>query len=129
MFSQVGKTQNAASIIEQVEILPTYDKLLTRWLDHLVELGDLVRVDDGYVCVGDGLAERPLSPLLTSAQTTLADVPELLTYVQRCGEQLPDILTGKTSALETIFPGGSYRNSRFSLPSLVAGAIFQWHCR
>jgi SAM-dependent methyltransferase len=40
-------------------------------------------------------------------------VPPLLAYLQRCGDWLPDILTGKLSPLETIFPGGSYETADY----------------
>jgi len=111
-FRQAGEWQNAASIIAQAGILPSYAGLISRWLEHLAQSGDLTRQGDGYVSVGE-VGERPSTPLLAAAQTALADVPELLTYVQRCGEQLPGILTGQISPLETIFPGGSYETADF----------------
>jgi acyl transferase domain-containing protein len=111
-FARSGERHNAAAMIAQTGILPSYAGLLTRWLEHLVEAGDLTQQDDGYVSE-KGLAERPFPSLLAAAQTALADTPELLAYVQRCGEQLPGILTGKISPLETIFPGGSYETADF----------------
>jgi acyl transferase domain-containing protein/SAM-dependent methyltransferase/acyl carrier protein len=112
VFTQAGERQTAASIISQTGILPSYAGLLGRWLDHLAAQGDLVADGEGFVSEV-ALAERPFPTLLTAAQTTLADVPPLLAYLQRCGDWLPDILTGKLSPLETIFPGGSYETADY----------------
>src|SRR5690606_15081542 len=36
-----------------------------------------------------------------------ADYPSVLEYIERCGTRLVDVLTGRESALETLFPGGA----------------------
>jgi SAM-dependent methyltransferase len=44
---------------------------------------------------------------LDEARAAFAADDALLTYVSNCGEQLAEVLTGKESPLETLFPGGS----------------------
>ncbi len=59
----------------------------------------------------------------------LADDAPLLAYLRRCGELVADVLTGRDSPLETLFPGGSFETGRRSLPALGGGALRQRHRR
>jgi epothilone polyketide synthase E len=50
----------------------------------------------------------------------------LLEYVRECGEQLAEIITGRSSALEMLFTGGSYERAealyeRSPMSAYIAG--------
>ncbi len=96
-------------------IAPTYRHLLGRWLDELAAEGLLRRTDDGGYCADaalpDALPDAQRDPLVAQAQA--ATPAPLLAYVRRCGERLGDVLTGRESALNTLFPDGSYATVDF----------------
>ena len=111
VFTQPGERQTVESLLTVGKILPTYRHLMQRWLDRLVAIGDLERIDDACV------ARRPidaadLDAVWREADRVLADVPFLRDYVRRCGASLTAVITGAESPLETLFPGGSDEAAR-----------------
>ncbi len=111
VFTQLGERQTVESLLSLGKILPTYRHLMQRWLDRLVAMGDLERVDDGYV-VRRAIGEVDLETVSREADRVLADVPFLRDYVRRCAASLTAIITGVESPLETLFPGGSDEAAR-----------------
>jgi SAM-dependent methyltransferase len=108
VFSTPGETHTVAGLLSERGISPTYRHLILRWLRRLAREGLLrARADDTFVA-DEALQERGLSAALGEARTVLRDVPQLLEYVERCGTRLAEILTGKASPLETLFPDGSF---------------------
>ena len=108
MFGTAGETHTVAGLLRERGILPTYRHLILRWLRRLAGEGLLRAMADGTFVAADALQERGLGAALGEARTVLRDVPQLLEYVERCGTRLSEILTGKTSPLETLFPDGSF---------------------
>ncbi len=106
LFNTTGERHTLPEIAELHAIAPTYQRLLRRWLGHLADDGLLLRDGDAFV----SLAPQPDS--LVSAQDAatiaLADNQPLLDYVLRCVDHLAAIVTGAESALDTLFPAGSY---------------------
>jgi SAM-dependent methyltransferase len=49
-----------------------------------------------------------LADLWAEAEQRLRDNPEMLAYVKNCAALLKGIVTGRASALESLFPGGSW---------------------
>ena len=106
VFAQPGETHTVDGLLERFAILPTYRKLLGRWLDRLVATGELRQEDDAFVCV------RPLRPPAIDSMweeaSELSDAPAIADYIKRCGASLRRVITGAESPLETLFPGGSF---------------------
>lgn len=112
LFQASDEAFTIPDLLTRAGIQAGYRSLLTRWLDHLVERRLLTRDGDTY------RSPQPLpAPALDAAwaevRAALADLPQLIDYIQRCGDHLPAILLGKYSPLETLFPGGSYTTTEF----------------
>ncbi|MBI5563327.1 MAG: acyltransferase domain-containing protein [Chloroflexi bacterium] len=107
-FAQAGEEQSIDSLLARCNIAPTYRNLMGRWLNKLVDARRLERRSDGVYVAAQPFAQRSLEATWVEAQAALADVPFLIDYVRRCGEALPGVLTGQISALETLFPDGSF---------------------
>jgi len=106
-FDAAGSRETGETLCDRFGISAGYLPLLRRWLSHLAEDGVLRRVGDAFV------AERALSAPavavpLREAEEALGDYRELFEYVARCGPRLAAVLTGRESALETLFPGGDF---------------------
>ena len=54
------------------------------------------------------LLDPALPALWLEAEQLLEDDRPLLTYLRNCGDLVSDVLRGKASPLETLFPGGSF---------------------
>lgn len=106
LFTHAGERHTVVDLLDTGAVAPTYRQLARRWLGYLANDGLLDRDGDTFV------APRPL-PTGTSAardraRAAFADEPLLLEYVLRCIERLPAVMAGTESALDTLFPGGSY---------------------
>jgi SAM-dependent methyltransferase len=116
-FGSAGERHTPLSLRIAAGVRETYEPLLRRWLDALAAAGHLRA--DGDACVADvPLPATHPRALVEAARPVFADFPPILDYAERCGRMLVDVLTGRESALETLFPGGS---------SALADAIYsQW---
>ena len=104
-FAVAGESRSAEMLIEEHRILPAYRKLLVRWLGRLASEGLLRQEGERFV------ADRPLPA--PDVRGGLDDVsrflkPVLIQYVERCGNGLVKVLRGTVSALDTLFPSGSF---------------------
>ncbi len=106
VYGRAGEAYSVKELRERVGILPIYDKLLTRWLRKLVADG-LLR-EEGEAFVSPEPLSVPAPETLWAEAESSAEAPVLRTYVERCGAMLVDVVTGKESPLETLFPGGSF---------------------
>jgi 3-oxoacyl-(acyl-carrier-protein) synthase len=88
-------------------ILAGHRRLIRRWLERLSEHGVLLRAGQGYRAPAP-LPDPDLPALWQAAETKLAGDPPLLAYLRHCGALLGDVLRGRVSPLETLFPGGSF---------------------
>lgn len=84
-----------------------YGRLVTRWLRNLAAVGVLVESEEGFRPV-EGFGHVALDGLWRDVERELADDPGMLAYLRRSGDLLADVLTGRISPLETLFPGGSF---------------------
>ncbi len=111
-FGKAGKSYTVDALCDVLRIAPMYRRLLARWLDMLAEQGLLEQTGTHYA------AAQPLpEPQLDAARMALrdawADSPPLVAYVERCSQALGMVITGQSSALETVFPGGSFETVEF----------------
>jgi len=107
VFSTAGETLTVADIMARGGVLETYHHLLGRWCRKLASQGLLRETGHSFVAAAP-LAEPPIQALTIEARETLADAPFLIEYLERCGRLMGAVLTGRESALETLFPGGSF---------------------
>ena len=103
-FTSAGDRQNPDSLLERYAIVPSYRKLLGRWLGRLAFEGVIRHEGDHYV--SDAPLPKPAIDALWADATDLADVPFLKEYIQRSGGALAGVITGKASSVETLFPEG-----------------------
>lgn len=107
VFAAANERRTIEDVLAATRINVAYRHLMQRWLDALVKQGKLVRDSGAYVAVAP-LAEPDLAGLWKAVEARLADNAPLLAYVRQCGNILADVITGRESALETLFPGGSF---------------------
>lgn len=95
------------TLMARLAIAPSFVPLVTRWLDRLVEAGVLSKRGDIYRA--ETRLRRPdLAALWAEVDARFADNKPLLNYVRHCGKLVVDVVTGRESALETMFPAGSF---------------------
>jgi acyl transferase domain-containing protein/SAM-dependent methyltransferase len=105
-FSKAGEAWDIETLIERFGIPAMYRYLLQRWLQRLVLAGLLRSEADRFTSV-QPLPEPDLAARLAETRQALADDPHLLAYVENCAARLTEVVAGKESPLETLFPGGS----------------------
>ncbi|MGO8676238.1 MAG: type I polyketide synthase [Limisphaerales bacterium] len=105
-FSKAGEAWDIEALIERFGIPAMYRHLLQRWLQRLVLAGLLRSEADRFTSV-QPLPEPDLAARLAETRQALADDPHLLAYVENCAAKLTQVVAGKESPLETLFPGGS----------------------
>ena len=108
LFCQGGEAWQIGELMGYASIQPTYRHLIRRWLDKLTADG-LLQKDGEIYRSTQPLPDPRTEALLHVAAGQFADSPMIIEYIQRCGERLAGVLTGKISALDTLFPGGSGR--------------------
>jgi 3-oxoacyl-[acyl-carrier-protein] synthase II len=84
-----------------------YLNLVTRWLNGLADAGVLF-VDAGNFKAVTPLESVSLEPHWHQAEILLDDDPGTLAYLRQCGSLLTEVMAGRISALETLFPEGSF---------------------
>jgi SAM-dependent methyltransferase len=112
VLAEAGAFRNAPTgtvdeIMVRCGFQPLYRNLVTRWLDGLAAAGQLEKTAARYRAT-ETFAARPLDGEWREAEQLLAENPGILAYLKQCGGLLGAVLTGKTSALETLFPEGSF---------------------
>lgn len=110
IFTGPDDNRSLEDVMAACGITPTYRRLIARWLEKLTGERVLERHGDGFVSP-QPLSERN-SPFISDRDRQLFnDIPFLLEYIERCGEMLQEVLTGKRSPLDTLFPGGSFETA------------------
>ena len=90
--------------------LPLYRNLVGRWLRSLAA-AKILEQEHGKFSVPapfKTISPASLEPSWRDAERLLEDEPGTLAYLKQCGSLLGDVLTGRVSALETLFPQGSF---------------------
>ena len=105
-FAAPDEIHDPESLVQRYGIPVFYKFLLQRWLERLAAAG-ILRADGGKFVSVEPLTDPDLASRIRETEQALADDPDLLAYIRNCGEKLPEIIAGKESPLETLFPGGS----------------------
>ncbi len=107
VFLQPGDRATLVDVATRASIVHGQQRLLERWLHRLVHEGLLTRDGDAWISVAP-LPQVDTAALMADVALRLANDAPLLAYVRSCATQLHDVMTGRASALETLFPGGSF---------------------
>jgi SAM-dependent methyltransferase len=122
LYGRAGETHTATDVVAAAGIQPVYTKLMGRWLERLASAGLLEAQTGRYT------ARSPLSSDVAAAravaQEAMRDYPAMFDYVELCGSKLADVLCGRESALETLFPSGSSRITDGLYQSSVVARYF-----
>lgn len=113
LFSVAGETHTVQQLLEQGHFAAGYEHLVTRWLQHLVDDGHLVRNGAVFGAVRP-LPATDLVSLLSEARAISDGIQPLIDYITRCVGQLAEVVGGNESALTTLFPDGSYETVDFN---------------
>jgi acyl transferase domain-containing protein/SAM-dependent methyltransferase len=105
-FTHPGERHDPESLVQGFGIPAFYKRLLHRWLERLTDEG-LLRAEGEKFVNDRPLADADLGSRMRETEQVLADDPDLLAYIRNCCEKLPQVIAGKESPLETLFPGGS----------------------
>ncbi|HEX4954982.1 MAG TPA: beta-ketoacyl synthase N-terminal-like domain-containing protein [Thermoanaerobaculia bacterium] len=108
LFGEAGESVTLAEALARSGVLPTYRHLLGRWLDKLAACGRLEREGADRFRAPAPLEPRELEALWREIETLAPELEVLLDYFRRCQRLLLPVLRGRESALETLFPGGSF---------------------
>jgi acyl transferase domain-containing protein/SAM-dependent methyltransferase len=107
IYAKAGERATAGDIQRRIGASPAYLHLLERWLQRLANSNALRADGEAYVC-DRPLADPALDSCVADARMHLGNDTALLDYIEHCGDLLYAVLTGKESALETLFPNGSF---------------------
>jgi acyl transferase domain-containing protein/SAM-dependent methyltransferase/acyl carrier protein len=105
-FARTNEVHDVESLVQEFGIPAVYKRLLQRWLERLAAAGMLRAMGGKFMSRGP-LPDPDLTSRIRETEQALADDPDLLAYIHNCGERLSQIMAGKESPLETLFPGGS----------------------
>jgi len=112
VYAEGGEGYSVETLRQRAGILPLYEKLLSRWLKTLAGQGLLRREGELFVAP-QALSVPAPDPSASDARSAVwAAQPMLGAYLERCGNMLADVVTGRESPLETLFPGGRFDVAR-----------------
>jgi acyl transferase domain-containing protein/SAM-dependent methyltransferase len=106
-FVSGGERYTLDTLVRTCGIAGGHRRLVQRWLDRLVDRGLLSRSGAAYTNAAP-LGVPDVAALTTEADVVFGADRVFLDYVVACGRDLPAVVTGRMSALETLFPGGEF---------------------
>lgn len=99
--------RTADQVLAATGIVPMYRPIVVRWLASM-ERGGLVERDGDALRLAKGARPREVGALWEQVEALMADNLPLLRYVRHCAALAEGVMVGRTSPLETLFPGGSF---------------------
>jgi len=102
-----AESHDIAEIAARAGVTPDFADLLLRWLDRLAASGALTKNGEAYAS-SQALAAPDLEAMWTDAEAQFADNKGLFNYIRHCGRIMNDVVTGRESPLETLFPQGGF---------------------
>jgi acyl transferase domain-containing protein/acyl carrier protein/ubiquinone/menaquinone biosynthesis C-methylase UbiE len=98
-FNEAGDRYTLEQLYQQCQIIPRYRELLDRWLNILVEQGQLQQERDLFTNLSPG-STNTINELVDRVKIGFSDTSQQIELLQLYGENLPAILTGKQEPLE-----------------------------
>lgn len=123
-FQLPGERQTVQSLLQHYAILPTYTALMARWLNMLAGCGWLRADGAGNYISDQPLQRQPLDALRAEVERVMGDTPQLIAYINDCGQRLAEVITGKESPLELLFPDGESDRAENIYQHWVHGLYF-----
>jgi len=105
-FSDVNETYSGEELVERYSVIPRYQPLVSQWLQVLAEHGHL-KLEQGQFSNLITCSLESVDELLATIRVEWADSPQVIDLVQKCGESLGSVITGKAEPL-TFFKGLLY---------------------
>jgi acyl transferase domain-containing protein len=102
-----AESHDLEEIAVRIGMTAEYVDLLRQWLDRLVTAGQLTENRKVYSS-SRALAAPALEAMWTEADALFSDNKGLFNYIHHCGRIMGDVVTGRESPLETLFPGGEF---------------------
>ena len=106
LFQKPGESWTLETLIEKWSVQPRYRSLLRRWMTLFCKKGLLTCTDSSFSSP-EPLQPPDLAEVERAARDALADAPYLLAYTNRCSRSLGEVLAGRKSPLDTLFPEGT----------------------
>ncbi len=106
LYQRAGERHSAETLIASRSIRPIYQMLMQRWLQHLAA-NNLLSARGEWYTAAEPLRPRNLDVLCGDSARLFSNDP-IFEYFTACGPVLADVITGKLSAVETLFPGGDF---------------------
>ncbi len=103
-FSKPGEQYSLDEFFIQFKILPRYQQLLSRWLQILVEQGELQQDGEHYTNLRFRSREA-FRQFVEDAQVKWTDEPQVIERIGRCGDNLAEVLVGTQEPLALLFSG------------------------
>ncbi|TBR56966.1 hypothetical protein B4U84_26390, partial [Westiellopsis prolifica IICB1] len=115
-FEHPNEKYSCQDLSKQYKIHPRYQQLISRWLQVLVEQGQIQQEDELFTNL------TPCSPdsveaLLKEVRVRWNDAPQIIDFIQNCGENLAAVLVGEKQPLE-LFNALVYNQAENSSPEL-----------
>ncbi|MCG6136129.1 MAG: acyltransferase domain-containing protein [Nostoc sp. LLA-1] len=98
-FSNPNKKYSLEELFDQSQIIPPYKELLARWLEILVEQGQLHQEQELFTKFLP-ISTNFVNELLVEVQTKWVDTSQHIDLLQLYGENMVALLTGKKEPLE-----------------------------
>ncbi|MGV0103002.1 Carrier domain-containing protein [Nostoc sp. DSM 114160] len=98
-FSNPNKKYSLDELFGQCQIIPTYKELLSRWLEILVEQGQLNREQELFTNFLP-ISAHFVNEILVEVKAKWVDTPQQIDLLQLYGENMVSLLTGKKEPLE-----------------------------
>lgn len=108
-----GSTTSVDQLVATGTVAESHHHLVGQWLEHLADDKTLERVGDGVFRTATGLQARNVEASLARAREVHVGTEPLVGYVARCGDRLAEVVSGRESPLNTLFPDGSYETVDF----------------
>ncbi|MBS1803319.1 MAG: amino acid adenylation domain-containing protein [Acidobacteria bacterium] len=102
-----GSPVSGEDVMRNCGFQKIYGQIVSRWLRRLAATGALLETNEKYE-PSEGFRETSVESLWPAVEEALRRDPGMLVYLRRCGDLLQDVLTGRASALVTLFPDGSF---------------------
>ena len=112
IYQKAGERHTAEALVSEFPILPTYRKLLSKWLRRLVTLG-LLQEEKQVFINRKSLPKTSVDNSLQRLRELAPNSTQLIEFIQRCGKNLAEVLVGNLHPLELIFPGGSWEITNY----------------
>ncbi len=128
IFQTAGETHTPHSLAERYGIAAGYERLIGRWLRGLVAAGTLRQDGERFTAVRP-LPRPQMAQVRADADIAMGQDRVFLEYILRCGQNLVKILTGRLSALETIFPSGDFTLAEDLYERAPVSVYFRDLCR